>query len=81
MARAAKVLIEELEIVEQSGGDVDVAALWGALEEVAPRAAVSSAAATVVTLVPEDDGHGGDRDAGRAGAALQHSEAVPVPAG
>lgn len=49
VARAAKVFIEE------SGCDVDVAALWRALEEVAPRAALSSAAATVVSLVPEDD--------------------------
>ncbi|MCX5233355.1 hypothetical protein OHA35_44675 [Streptomyces sp. NBC_00233] len=32
-----------------------MAALWRALEEVAPRAALSSAAATVVSLVPVDD--------------------------
>ncbi|WNF01279.1 hypothetical protein PS467_41045 [Streptomyces luomodiensis] len=32
-----------------------MAALWRALEEVAPQAALSSAAATVVSLVPEDD--------------------------
>ncbi|MFI6006156.1 hypothetical protein ACIA98_38240 [Streptomyces sp. NPDC051366] len=49
VTRAAKVFIEE------SGCDVDVAALWRALEEVAPRAALSSAAATVVSLVPEGD--------------------------
>nr|WP_208766198.1 hypothetical protein [Streptomyces capillispiralis] len=55
VARAAAVFIEELELIEQSGCDVDVAALWAALEEVAPRAALSSAAATVVSLVPEDD--------------------------
>jgi hypothetical protein len=36
------------------GADVDVAALWAAVEEVAPRAAVLTAAATVVSLVPED---------------------------
>ena len=34
---------------------MDVAALWRALEEVAPRATLSSAAAMVVSLVPEDD--------------------------
>ncbi len=56
VARAAAVFIEELELIEQSGCDVDVAALWGALEEVAPRAALSSAATVVVSLVPEDDG-------------------------
>ena len=53
---SSKVIIEELELIEASGCDVDVAALWRALEEVAPRAALSSAAATVVSLVPEDDG-------------------------
>jgi len=52
-ARVSKVVVEELELIEQTGCDVDVAALWRALEEVAPRAALSSAAATVVSLVPE----------------------------
>lgn len=51
----ATVFIEELELIEQTGCDVDVAALWAALEEVAPRAALSSAAVTVVSLVPEGD--------------------------
>jgi TnpA family transposase len=55
VARAAAVFIEELELIEQTGCDVDVAALWAALEEVAPRAALSSAAVTVVSLVPEGD--------------------------
>lgn len=55
LARAAKVLFGELELVEVHGTDVDVAALWAALEEVAPRAAVMTAAATVVSLVPEDE--------------------------
>ncbi|WP_069734999.1 Tn3 family transposase [Streptomyces sp. EN27] len=55
VARAATVVIEELELIEQTGCDVDVAALWAALEEVAPRAALSSAAVTVVSLVPEDE--------------------------
>jgi hypothetical protein len=54
-ARAAAVFIEELELIEQTGCEVDVAALWAALEEVAPRAALSSAATVVVSLVPEDD--------------------------
>ena len=52
LAWAAKVLFEELELVEEHGADLDVAALWAAVEEVAPRAAVMTAAATVVTLVP-----------------------------
>ncbi|WUI33576.1 hypothetical protein OG804_06815 [Nocardia sp. NBC_00416] len=40
---------------EEQETDLDVAALWAAVEEVAPRAAVMTAAATVVTLVPEDE--------------------------
>jgi TnpA family transposase len=55
LARAAKVLFEELGLVEEHGADVDVAALWAAVEEVAPRAAVMSAAATVVSLVPQGE--------------------------
>ncbi|GHA81271.1 hypothetical protein GCM10010392_04210 [Streptomyces clavifer] len=54
LARAAKVLFEELELVEEQETDLDVAALWAAVEEVAPRAAVMTAAATVVTLVPKN---------------------------
>lgn len=50
------MLFGELELVEERGADVDVAALWAAVEEVAPRAAVMSAAATVVSLVPQDEG-------------------------
>nr|WP_217246970.1 hypothetical protein [Streptomyces sp. AC602_WCS936] len=34
---------------------MDVAALWSVVEEVTPRAAVMTAAATVVSLVPEDE--------------------------
>ncbi|MFG2873976.1 Tn3 family transposase [Streptomyces sp. NPDC048337] len=56
LALAAKVLIEELELVEESGADVDVAALWRAVEEVAPRAQISSAASLVASLVPDGDG-------------------------
>jgi len=55
LALAAKVLIEELELVEETGADVDVAALWRAVEEVGPRAQISSAAAMVASLVPEGD--------------------------
>ncbi|CAL9442517.1 hypothetical protein SUDANB145_02275 [Streptomyces sp. enrichment culture] len=55
LARAVMVLLEELELVEEQEADLDVAALWATLEEVAPRAAVMTAAATVVSLVPEDE--------------------------
>ncbi len=54
-ARISKVFMEELEHIEESGGAIDVAAMWRALEEVAPRAQLWSAAATVASLVPEDD--------------------------
>ncbi|NEB73308.1 hypothetical protein G3I39_40540, partial [Streptomyces fulvissimus] len=33
LARAAKVLFEELELVEEQEADLDVAALWAAVEE------------------------------------------------
>ena len=56
VARASKVLIEELERVEEHQVDLDVAALWRAVEEVATRAQVSSAVALIHVLVPEDDG-------------------------
>ncbi len=37
VARAAKVFIEKMESIEKADGEVDVAALWRVLEEVAPR--------------------------------------------
>ncbi|MCP3819150.1 Tn3 family transposase [Streptomyces sp. A3M-1-3] len=75
VARAAKVIIEELELIEETGSDVDVAALWAALEEVAPRAALSSAAATVVSLVPEDDDSA--ETAMRGALALRYNTVKP----
>lgn len=75
VARAAAVFIEELELIEQSGCDVDVAALWAALEEVAPRAALSSAATVVVSLVPEDDGTA--ESALRGAPALRYNTVKP----
>jgi TnpA family transposase len=75
VARAATVFIEELELIEQSGCDVDVAALWVALEEVAPRAALSSAATVVVNLVPEDDGTA--ESALRGALALRYNTVKP----
>ncbi len=75
VARAAAVFIEELELIEQSGCDVDVAALWAALEEVAPRAALSSAATVVVSLVPEDDGTA--ESALRGAPALRYNAVKP----
>jgi hypothetical protein len=56
LARASKVLIEEMERVESARADLDVAALWAAVEEVATRAQVSTAVTLIHALVPEDDG-------------------------
>ncbi len=55
LALAAKVLIEELELAGEHGTRVDAAAIWRAVEEVAPRARISSAASLVASLVPEGD--------------------------
>jgi len=75
VAMAATVFIEELELIEQTGCDVDVAALWAALEEVAPRAALSSAASVVVSLVPEGDDTA--ETALRSALALRHNTVKP----
>lgn len=56
LAKASKILTEELDLVAEHDADLDVAALWAAVEEAVPRTAVSSAVATVEALVPEDDG-------------------------
>ncbi|MFJ1751833.1 hypothetical protein [Kitasatospora sp. NPDC088134] len=55
-AKASKILTEELDPVTEHETDLDVAALWAAVEEAVPRTAVAGAVATVETLVPEDDG-------------------------
>nr|WP_220127638.1 hypothetical protein [Streptomyces sp. NBRC 110611] len=73
-ARVSKVLIEELELVEEHGTDMDVASLWRALESVASRAAVASAAATVVSLVPDDDDSA--ETAMRQALALRYNKAM-----
>nr|WP_197697276.1 hypothetical protein [Streptomyces sp. 3214.6] len=41
-ARVSKVVLEELELIEETGCDVDVAALWRALKEVGTRAMTGS---------------------------------------
>jgi TnpA family transposase len=75
VARAAAVFIGELELIEQTGCDVDVAALWAALEGVAPRAALSSAASVVVSLVPDDDNAA--ETALRSALALRYNTVKP----
>jgi hypothetical protein len=56
LAKASKIVTEELDLVTEHGTDLDVAVLWAAVEEAVPCTAVSSAVATVEALVPEDDG-------------------------
>ncbi|WP_439650355.1 hypothetical protein [Microtetraspora malaysiensis] len=56
LAKASKILTEELDLVAEAGTDLDVGALWAAVEEAMPRTAVAGAVATVESLVPEDDG-------------------------
>nr|WP_174505166.1 hypothetical protein [Streptacidiphilus carbonis] len=56
VARAARALIRQLELTEETGADLDTAALWRALEDVASRAAVNNAVRVVEQLVPEDNG-------------------------
>lgn len=69
-----------LELVEERGADPDVAALWAALEEVAPRAAVMTAAATVISLVPEDEGSA-EVAMRAAREPVRDGASVPVAAG
>ncbi|MBP2708031.1 hypothetical protein JOL79_30055 [Microbispora sp. RL4-1S] len=56
LAKASKILTEELDLATEHDADLDVAASWAAVEEAVPRTTVSSAVATVEALVPEDDG-------------------------
>nr|WP_241911333.1 Tn3 family transposase [Streptomyces sp. DH-12] len=56
LAKASKILTQELDPVAEHDADLDVAALWAAVEEAVPRTAVAVAVAAVEALVPEDDG-------------------------
>ncbi|MDX3613140.1 hypothetical protein OG858_03140 [Streptomyces europaeiscabiei] len=56
LAKASKILTQELDLVAEHDADLDVAALWAAVEEAVPRTAVAGAFATVEAVVPEDDG-------------------------
>jgi Domain of unknown function (DUF4158)/Tn3 transposase DDE domain len=56
VARAARVLLDQLAAAEDSGTRLDVAALWAAVERIAPRAVVVDAIDLVEELVPDDDG-------------------------
>ena len=56
VARAGRVLLDQLAAAEDSGTRLDVAALWAAVERIAPRAVVVDAIDLVEELVPDDDG-------------------------
>ena len=56
VARAGRVLLDQLAAAEDSGTRLDVAALWAAVERIAPRAVVAGAIDLVEELVPGDDG-------------------------
>lgn len=56
LEKALKILTEELELVAEHEADLDIAALWAAVEEAVPCTTVAGAVATVEALVPEDDG-------------------------
>jgi len=56
VARAGRVLLDQLAAAEDSGTRLDVAALWAAVERIAPRAVVADAIDLVEELVPGDDG-------------------------
>lgn len=43
-------------LVAEHEADLDVAALWAAVEEAVPHRAVAGAVATVESLMPEEDG-------------------------
>jgi hypothetical protein len=56
VARAGRVLLDQLAAAEDSGTRLDVAALRAAVERIAPRAVVAGAIDLVEELVPGDDG-------------------------
>jgi hypothetical protein len=56
VARAGRVLLDQLAAAEDSGTRLDVAALWAAVERIAPRAVVADAIDLAGELVPDDDG-------------------------
>ncbi|MFD7402284.1 hypothetical protein ACFV7R_06330 [Streptomyces sp. NPDC059866] len=74
LAKASKILTEELDLVAEHEADLDGAALW-AVEEAVPRTAVAGAVATVEALMPEDDGSA--EAAMREKLALRYSTVRP----
>jgi TnpA family transposase len=55
LALVNRVLMAALDAATEGGGGLDVAAVWAAIEKIAPREQVAGAVATVTELVPHDD--------------------------
>jgi hypothetical protein len=77
VARAGRVLLGLLAAADESGGRLDAAALWTAVEKVAPRTVVVEAIELVEELVPDD--HGSADSALRAALAGRYNTGAPVP--
>jgi hypothetical protein len=75
VARAGRVLLDLLAAADQSGGRRDAAALWTAVEKVAPRTVVVEAIELVEELVPDD--HGSADSALRAALAGRYNTVRP----
>lgn len=58
IARAGRVLLQELAAAEAANEPVDVAALWSAIEAVAPRTVVAEAIGIVEEMVAQGEGSG-----------------------
>jgi hypothetical protein len=75
VARAGRVLLDLLAAADESGGRLDAAALWTAVEKVAPRTVVVEAIELVEELVPDD--HGSADSALRAALAGRYNTVRP----
>ncbi|MCA2229749.1 hypothetical protein [Nonomuraea aurantiaca] len=60
LARASRVLVERLHLVEETQIDLDVAALWKAVETVASREQVHQALEQVEAMIGDEEDDGGD---------------------
>ncbi|MEU4516281.1 Tn3 family transposase [Nonomuraea wenchangensis] len=58
VAKAGRVLVDQLDLIDHEGADLDVAAMWTAVAEIAgtSKEQVRAALDVVEDLVPEDDG-------------------------
>ncbi|WP_106253053.1 Tn3 family transposase [Nonomuraea fuscirosea] len=58
VAKAGRVLVDQLDLVDREGADLDVAAMWTAVAEIAgaSKEQVRAALEVVEELVPEEDG-------------------------